>query len=64
MGSHSTRRSSKGNELLTKIKKFEVREEGVVIQARRPIKFDEFLNVLTLSSDTVFGSKQFDSSCI
>ena len=51
--------SSKVNEPITAIKKFEVRKNGVVSQARQPIKLDEFLNVLKLlrSCETVFGAE-------
>ena len=59
-------RSSKGNEVITKIKKFEVRKEGVVSQTRRPIEFNEFLNDIKLlrSNETVLGAKQFKTSYI
>ena len=40
--------SSKVNELIAKIKKFEVRKEGVVSKARWPIEYDEFTNLIKI----------------
>ena len=49
--------SSKVNELITKIKKFEVRKEGVVTKARRSIEFDGSVIIIILlqSSGRLLG---------
>ena len=41
-------RSSEVNEMIRKVKKFEVRREGVRSSARRPLEFDEFLTLLSV----------------
>ncbi|KAL3657121.1 hypothetical protein V7S43_018033 [Phytophthora oleae] len=41
-------RSDAVNKLIKKVKRFEVRREGVGSNARRPIEFDEFVNLLKL----------------
>lgn len=41
-------RSSEVNELIKRVQKFEVRREGVESNARRPIEYDEYLNLLTV----------------
>ncbi len=41
-------RSSEVNELIKRVMKFEVRREGVKSHARRPIEYEEFLNLLKL----------------
>jgi hypothetical protein len=44
-------KSKEVNELVNGIKKFECRCEGVPSQARRPIEFDEFKNLLDVTRD-------------
>ena len=41
-------RSSEVNDVITKVKKFEVRKEGVVSKARRPLEYDEFINLIKM----------------
>ena len=38
--------SSEVNDVITKVKKFKVRREGVVSKARRPIEYDEFIDLM------------------
>ena len=41
-------RSDAVNQMIRKVKKVEVRREGVESSARRPLKFDEFKNLVNL----------------
>ena len=38
--------STKVNYVITKVKKFKLRGEGVVSKARRPIEYDEFIDLM------------------
>ena len=59
-------RSSEVNDVITKVKKFEVRKEGVVSKARRPLEYDEFINLMKMlrNDERLTMEERFEASCV
>ncbi|ETM43546.1 hypothetical protein L914_11065 [Phytophthora nicotianae] len=57
-------RSEAVNQLIKTVKRFEVRREGVLSSARRPIEYDEFRDLLTLVRNDGKQTQHYKTSSV